>query len=264
VQLADNVSWPIEMWEKEAVRDKSPRPKDAPIVRIEVAFIAGKPDRLRELGLPFDQPARVVSAQERSKILAEALSDARTRKLFVQRTMKVAALSGRRAYFVIKTGYQYEGEPTPAAQATDYLANLMTVNDGIALTIEACVEGSDVVFTQIDPRVVAVLGLRTCTAKTLADGKEAELSWQEPAVLLATGRVGAPARIQVGPGESVFVPLHHSVLLGSGKARAEVPSGAVRVEYDQGTRVLRHPDPRGYPLRNQVFVLLTPKIAEPK
>jgi hypothetical protein len=237
-----------------------------------------------------DQPFQILSAGEWARILAEALPEAAGRKvlllpsgqrfealpkgppkapaarLFLQRGMKFLLHPGINANVespMPLLRYQYAGE-ADTGRDSSLDSQFMTVKDGTVLGIEAAREGGDFVLTRVEPRVVAYLGLRSVTARGKVDGEERELFWQEPAVLEGAGRVPSPCQIRLTPGQSVLVPLHHTLFLGRAKSRALAKPGTIREQYDEGTRGLRHPDPRGYPLRNEAFLLLTPKFVEPK
>jgi len=295
VQMDDNYSWPIETWDEEAKAEYKRPPKEPAPLQAEADFIAAKPGCLQELGVRLDRPFQILSDRERSKILSEAMSSAPPLKpapnpwegrpslsagrlppirleaqpsvpggkLFFQRVMKFPVYPLRLTNVEVKTGFQYAGEAdTGQEKPLDSL--LLSVSDGTVLKLRVEVDGGAFVVTRIEPKVVAYLGSRSVTARAEVNGKEREIFWQEPAVLEGVGQVSSPCQIRLNPGESILLPLRHTLRLGKAASRSLAQPGTIREQFDAGTRDLRHPDPRGYPLRNDAFVLFSLKFAQPK
>lgn len=244
-----------------------PAPKDAgsegPHIQVAARFIAAPAAALERAGIGLDKPASALGSQQ-GKALGELLA---RRQAQLIAAPQITLRPGQAASIAVTTLYNYLGDyecrKAVAPQTATFVPLTQRVFDGMVLNLRAELDGEQVVFTSLAPRMAHAIGVRDCKGWARMGRDVSLLTWQEPVFLAAEGGLPAGETIAAKPGTAIAVPLHHTLRITTAKVRTQLD---VPVEELNAAKLkfLKRLDKRGYPLPGRVVVLLSARLVRDK
>ncbi len=226
-------------------------------ITLQAFVLSARPTVWRKLGLDLDRDYLVLGPEEFSAV-SDALLRGRRSPLTAPR---LTIQPGRPARVSMLTTRIFLGDydlgSTPGQQSFKPVAR--KVFDGVVMDARAHSEGSTVVVTGFQARMATGLGMRDCQTWADIGTDVASLLWQEPVVLAAAASLPRGAEARLRPGQALALPMRQALVVAKAavRSRAEYP---VEVRNERSLSFLRKVSDKGYPLREQLVVLVTPML----
>jgi hypothetical protein len=259
VEKPADASWPFALppLEPEAK-------KDGPRIQVTGYFLASTPADLERAGIDCGKAASVITPGQFTKLFVDLV---RSRRAQVRTAPQLVVVPGQRTRAGMATAYNYLGdyerkkdEQTGARVLVPVMRRIL---DGDALDVQVELDASSIVFTAIDVKIATGLGLRDCRCSLDVGREVALLTWQEPVCLSGESGLRAGERVTLRPGTAVVLPVHRSLLVATAEARKKLER-PVDVVNEKAFKFLSDLDARGFPLPDQIVVVLTAKLAGDK
>ncbi|HUT35463.1 MAG TPA: hypothetical protein VNE39_18390 [Planctomycetota bacterium] len=256
-----DAAWPFAL---PAVEEPKEPKKDGPRLRVYTWFIAGQPSDFAKLGIDCDKPFTALAGGGQTKVLSNLL---RTRRAQVITAPRLTVIPGQTASIAMTTRYDYLGDyqrQKPEGQAKAAFVPVMHhVLDGLLLSIRAELDGDQIVFTTLAPRMANSLGMRDCKSFMNVGSDMLLLVWQEPIFLAAEGLLAPTDPVACKAGTTVAIPLKHTVQATEATVRKHLDC-PVEVLNADSMKFLTRLDKRGYPLPGRIVVLVSARLATEK
>ncbi len=262
VEKPPDSSWPFVL--PAAEPEGKDVKKEGPQIQVSARFIAGPAAELQKAGIDWDKPASVISGAEPAKVLNDLV---RRRMVQLIAAPQVTTFPGQTGTITVTTLYNYVGDyqskKAEPPRGTTLAPLTQQIFDGMALTLRVDLEGDQIVFSTVTPRMANALGMRTCKGWVRLGKEVSLLTWQEPVFLAAEGGLPAGERLVYRPGTTIAVPLNHTLKVTKAKVREQLD---VPVEELDGSslKFLSKLDKRGYPVPGRVVVLLSARLVREK
>jgi hypothetical protein len=261
VEKPADEAWPFAL---PAAEEPKEAKKDGPRLRVVTWFLAGQPSEFAKLGIDCDKPATVLSAPAHAKTLNELV---RSRRLRLVTAPRLTVIPGQTASVGVNVRYDYLGDYQPKkAEGTTRTALapvMQQIYDGLLLRVRAELDGEQVVFTAIEPRMANSLGMRDCKGSLNVGNDMVLLVWQEPVFLAAEALLPPGERLVCKQGTTVALPIQHTVRNTQAKVRKQLDA-PVEVLNPDTMKFLSKLGKRGYPLPGRIVVLLSARVATEK
>ena len=233
-----------------------------PMISIQARFVTASADRIARVGGLRDGAVKVLSQDELSRLglaPASAFGKAADPDTEIVSAPRLRVRSGQTARMTVGTELAYvadlayrRDEQAPAASLEPTTRKLQA---GLSLHVLPVVEGSDVVFAELEPVTLELLGVRECSAEVRLDGESRTINWHEPVLLAGRPATSRPAGVRIRPGQVIGLALRYSVHQATANARAYALGGKVTERFrPAGIRNGRSP------LKRQALVIVRAEI----
>ena len=252
LERAPEGAWPF------ALPPSEKAPAAGEPITIQAFLLSARPAVWRKLRLDIDRDYLVLGPEEFSAVSRALLRGRRRSPLTAPRLTirpgcpaRVSMLTAR-----IFLG-DYDLGRTSGQQSFKPVAR--KVFDGVVMDARAHSEGSTVVLTSFQARMATGLGMRDCQTWADIGTNVASLLWQEPVVLAATASLPRGTEARLRPGQALVLPMRQALVVAKAavRSRTEYP---VEVRNERSLSFLRKVTDKGYPLREQLVVLVTPML----
>ena len=254
-------AWPFT---SPAVEPPKEAPKDAPRLRVVTWFLAGQPSDFAKLGVDLEKPYTVLSGTQHAKTLGDLL---RSRRVQVVTAPRLTVVAGQTASIAVTLRYDYLGDylhkKAEGQAKAAYVPVMRQILDGLVFNVRAEMDGDQVAFTAIEPRMANSLGMRDCKSFLDLNRETTLLVWQEPVFLAAEALLPAGEQIVCKQGCTIALPLKHVVRDTRAGIRKQL-AAPVEVMNPDTMKFLKKLGKRGYPLPGRIVVLLTARVATEK
>ncbi len=253
VERPPESAWPFAL---PPLEEKAPR-EGTPLT-LQAFLLSARPARWRRLGVDLERDYLVLDPKDFSAVSDALLRGRRASPLTAPRLV-VRPGSPARASMVTTRIYlgDYDLGQAPGHERFNPVAR--KVYDGVVVDLEARSEGSVVVVTSLQARMATGLGMRDCQSWADLGTAMASLLWQEPVVLAATASLPRGAEPRLLPGYALVLPLRQALVVAKASVRAKVEY-PVEVRNERSLRFLVKAGERGYPLEEQLAIILTPAL----
>ncbi|HPD14098.1 MAG TPA: hypothetical protein PLE19_04075 [Planctomycetota bacterium] len=257
VERAADAAWPFVLPAQQP--PAAPAEKEGKVILVAARLLAAPGPDLAKAGVDFDKPFAVLPGSA-SKAFDTLVRERRGQVLAAPR---IVARPGQNATVTIAREYNYIGgyKPGKPDAPAPGPAALCTVHNGFTLAVRAELDGEQVAFTEVAPRMASLFGTRQCKSRISADKGAASLDWEEPVFLASEGALPAGARPLLKQGECLAVPMKDCVRVVVSEVRKRLDQ-PVTVELSGAIKFLAKPDSRGYPLPGRIVLVLTARAAE--
>jgi len=236
VERPPESAWPFAL---PPLEEKAPR-EGAPLT-LQAFLLSARPARWRRLGVDLERDYLVLDPRGFSAV-SDALLRGRRASPLTAPKLAVRPGSPARASMVTTRIYlgDYDLGQAPGHERFNPVAR--KVYDGVVVDLEARSEGSVVVVTSLQARMAM-----------------ASLLWQEPVVLAAAASLPRGVEPRLMPGYALVLPMRQALVVAKATVRSKVEY-PVEVRNEPSLRFLRKAGQRGYPLKEQLAIILTPAL----
>lgn len=274
---------PIPELERPDTVVKEPPPTQPAEFNLLCSLMALRDADLTDLGIARERPATTASPELRQKLTERARAVrspaplvpcvfARERDMLEKGFREGAILvsanftfpSGQRVYLPTCANHNY----VAGVSLEDFVPIIGNAAAGLFVEAKALPLGAETLFTMLSVWVNAFHSIQTVELEPVevaAKDRKAKVRpmAQEACMLLRKSAEPTPCSLRVRAGESLVVPLGDvSFLVAKSNLRAYAREGRVRIQRDDTQKLLSRADERGYPLDEdvRVLVVLTPTI----
>jgi len=253
VERAPEGAWPFAL---PPLEEKAPR-EGAPLT-LQAFVLSARPATWRRLGVDLERDHLVLGPKEFSAV-SEALLRGRRASPLTAPKLAVRPGSPARASLVTTRIYLGDYDLGQGPGQERYSPVTRKVYDGVVVDLEARSEGSAVAVTSFSARMATGLGMRDCQSWADIGTDMASLLWQEPVVLAATASLPRGVEPRLMPGYALVLPMRQALVVARASVRSKVEY-PVEVRNEPSLRFLARAGERGYPLKEQLAVVLTPAL----
>jgi len=233
-----------------------------PMISIQARCVTTSADRIARVAGLRDGAVKVLSQDELSRLglaPASALGKAADPDTEIISAPRLKVRSGQTAQMTVGTELPYIADlicrRDIEAGTTSLEPTTRKLQTGLSLHILPVVEGSDVVFAELEPVTLELLGLRECSAEVRLDGESRTIDWHEPVLLAGRPATSRLAGARIRPGQVIGVALRYSVHQATANARAYALDGKVTERFrPAGVRNGRSP------LKRQALIIVRAEI----
>jgi len=265
------------------VAPEEPLPKEPAEIKLSCSVAALREPELAELGIAWERAVTIASAEHRQKLIERARAIPNPAPLLPCRLAKWHGMPGagepmgavlhshhfsfpssRSVFLHFGANYNY----IAGVRLEDSEPIIGNAPAGLIVEAKALPLGTDTLFTLLSVRVNAMHSFQEVELEPVEvaakDGKaKVRPMAQEACLLVRKSTVPSPCSLRVKAGESLVVPLGDvSLLVAKSNFRAYVREGKARIQRDDTQKLLSRADARGYPLDEdvKVLVVLTPTV----
>jgi len=283
VEREHAVRKPIPELDMPKMPAEEPAPKDPAEIKLSYSVVALREPELAELGIAWERAVTIASAEHRQKLIERARAIPNPPPLLPCRLAKWHGMPGvgepmgailhshhfsfpssRSVFLHFGASYNY----IAGVRLEDFEPIIGNVPAGLIVGARALPLGTETLFTLLSVRVNALHSFQMVELEAVEVGAKAgkvkmKPGAQEPCFLLRKSAVPSPCSLRVKAGESLVVPLSDvAFLVAKSNFRAYVREGKARIQRDDTQKLLSRADARGYPLDEdvKVLVVLTPTV----
>ena len=283
VEHEHGVVKPIPEIEKPEIILKEPGPKDPAEIKLSCSVMALRDADLADLGVAMERPVTIVSPEQRQKLTARAramrnpaplvpcrfamqrgMPENENREGAILLSANFTFPSGQRADLARFANRNY----VAGCSLDDWEPVIGNAPSGLFVEAKALPVGTETLFTMLSVRVNALHSFQEVELEAVELGAK---DWKakfrplanEACMLSRKSTVPTPCSLVVKAGESLVVPLGDvSFLVAKSNFRAYAREGKARIQRDDTQKLLSRADARGYPLDEdvKVLVVLTPTV----
>ncbi len=287
VEREHDLRKPIPELDAPKMPAEEPAPKDPVKIKLSWSVIALRDPEFAGLGVVWERPVTIASPEQRQKLIERARARPNPPPLLPCRLAKWQGMPGvgepmgailhshhfsfpssRSVFLHFGASYNY----IAGVRLEDFEPIIGNVPAGLIVEARALSLGTETLFTLLSVRVNALHSFQMVELEAVEVGANAgtvkmKPGAQEPCLLLRKSAVPSPCSLRVKAGESLVVPLGDvSFLVANSNLRAYVREGKARIQRDDTQKLLSRADARGYPLDEdvKVLVVLTPTVVWPR